>query len=204
VRTPEERFAGLLDFPFSPRYRELEGLRLAHLDEGDGPPVLLVHAEPTWSFLWRTVLPPLRDAGYRCVVPYHAGFGRSDKPTDIGWYSYDRHTANLRALVEERDLRGATVVVHDWGGPIASPRRSVVTRPRWSRAPASSSIEITDRHAAAGTGTGPRGGQVDPAGGAGDGDHPAVEAAWLTRHVVPLPVDRPLAAGPYPDPRAGP
>jgi len=142
VRTPEERFAGLLDFPFSPRYRELEGLRLAHLDEGDGPPVLLVHAEPTWSFLWRTVLPPLRDAGYRCVVPDHAGFGRSDKPTDIGWYSDDRHTANLRALVEERDLRGATVVVHDWGGPIASPRRSVVTRPRWSRAPATSSTEI--------------------------------------------------------------
>ncbi len=118
VRAPEERFANLPDFPYEPRYREVDGLRLAHLDEGDGAPVLLVHGEPTWSFLWRHAIPPLLDAGLRCVVPDHAGFGRSDKPADLGWYSYDRHTELLNDLVERLDLRGATVVVHDWGGPI--------------------------------------------------------------------------------------
>jgi haloalkane dehalogenase len=118
VRAQEERFADLPDFPYEPHWRELDGLRLAHIDEGDGPPVLLVHGEPTWSFLWRHAIPPLRDAGFRCVVPDHAGFGRSDKPADLGWYSYDRHTAYLSDLVERLDLREATVVVHDWGGPI--------------------------------------------------------------------------------------
>ena len=118
VRAPDERFAELPDFPYEPHYRELDGLRLAHLDEGDGQPVLLVHGEPTWSYLWRHAIPPLRDAGYRCVVPDHAGFGRSDKPTALDWYSYDRHTANLADLVERLDLRDATIVVHDWGGPI--------------------------------------------------------------------------------------
>lgn len=118
LRTPEERFEGLPDFPFAPRFRERGGLRLAHLDEGDGAPVIFVHGEPTWSFLWRKVIPPVRDAGFRCVAPDLPGFGRSDKPSELGWYSYDRHTAALAALVEDLDLRGATVVVHDWGGPI--------------------------------------------------------------------------------------
>ncbi len=118
VRTPEEAFAGLPDFPFRASYREVEGLRLAHLDEGDGPPVVFMHGEPTWSFLWRNVIPPVRDAGYRCIAPDLAGFGRSDKPSEIGWYSYDRHVALAATLLEELDLRGATVVVHDWGGPI--------------------------------------------------------------------------------------
>lgn len=117
-RTPEDRFAGLPDFPYEPRYREAGGLRLAHLDEGEGPPVLLVHGEPTWSYLWRKAIPPLRDAGFRCIAPDHAGFGRSDKPRDVGWYSYDRHVALLADLLERLDLRGVTVVVHDWGGPI--------------------------------------------------------------------------------------
>ena len=118
MRAPEERFADLPDFPYEASYREVEGLRLAHVDEGDGPPVLLVHGEPTWSYLWRKVMPPLLDAGFRCIAPDHAGFGRSDKPTELGWYSYDRHTELLTDLVERLDLRGATVVVHDWGGPI--------------------------------------------------------------------------------------
>jgi haloalkane dehalogenase len=108
----------LPDFPYDARYREVDGLRLAHLDEGDGPPVLLLHGEPTWSFLWRHAIPPLVAAGYRCVVPDHAGFGRSDKPVDLDWYSYDRHTALATQLLEQLDLRGVTVVVHDWGGPI--------------------------------------------------------------------------------------
>jgi haloalkane dehalogenase len=117
-RTSEERFADLPEFPFEPRYVESDGLRLARIDEGEGAPVVFLHGEPTWSFLWRKVIPPVIDAGFRCVAPDLAGFGRSDKPLDLGWYSYDRHTELVRSLVEELDLRGATAVVHDWGGPI--------------------------------------------------------------------------------------
>jgi haloalkane dehalogenase len=118
IRTPDELLEDLPDFEFDPTYRQFEGLRLAHLDVGDGPPVLFLHGEPTWSFLWRKVLPPIREAGFRAIAPDLPGFGRSDKPTDIGWYTYDRHTAAVAALLEELDLRDATVVVHDWGGPI--------------------------------------------------------------------------------------
>ena len=96
----------------------MDGLRLAHLDEGEGPPVIFFHGEPTWSFLWRKVIPPVRDAGFRCLAPDLAGFGRSDKPTDFDFYSYDRHTELAGTLLEDLDLRDATAVVHDWGGPI--------------------------------------------------------------------------------------
>jgi haloalkane dehalogenase len=118
VRTPDELLEGLPDYPFASSYREVDGLRLAHLDEGEGKPVVFFHGEPTWSFLWRKVIPPVRDAGYRCIAPDYAGFGRSDKPTDLGWYTYDRHVELTAALLEELDLRDATAVVHDWGGPI--------------------------------------------------------------------------------------
>ncbi len=118
IRTPDEVLEGLPDFPFSSRYREFDGLRLAHLDEGDGPPVVFFHGEPTWSFLWRKVIPPVRDAGYRCIAPDLPGFGRSDKPVDIDWYSYERHVAAVAPMLEDLDLRDATIVVHDWGGPI--------------------------------------------------------------------------------------
>jgi haloalkane dehalogenase len=112
VRTPEELLEGLPDYPWESRYREVDGLRLAHLDEGEGRPVVFFHGEPTWSFLWRKVIPPIRDAGYRCVAPDYAGFGRSDKPTDVAWYTYDRHVELMALLLEELDLRDATVVVH--------------------------------------------------------------------------------------------
>ena len=118
VRSPDELLEGLPDFPFESHYRELEDLRLAHLDEGDGAPVLFLHGEPTWSFLWRKVFPPVREAGFRCIAPDLAGFGRSDKPIELDWYSYDRHVAHTASLLEELDLRDATIVVHDWGGPI--------------------------------------------------------------------------------------
>jgi haloalkane dehalogenase len=118
ARAPEEALQGLPDFPFQSRYRVLDGLRLAHLDEGEGAPVIFFHGEPTWSFLLRKVIPPVRDAGFRCVAPDLAGFGRSDKPADIDFYSYDRHVELAATLLEDLDLRGATVVVHDWGGPI--------------------------------------------------------------------------------------
>jgi haloalkane dehalogenase len=119
VRTPDELLADLPDFPWASRYTQYDGLRLARIDEGDGAPVVFVHGEPTWSFLWRKVIPPVLAAGHRCVAPDLAGFGRSDKPVDLDWYSYDRHAAILATLFDELDLRGATVVVHDWGGPIA-------------------------------------------------------------------------------------
>ncbi len=118
IRTPDELLEGLPDFPFEPHYREYDGLRLCHLDEGDGPPVVFFHGEPTWSFLWRKVIPPVRDAGYRCVAPDLPGFGRSDKPNALDWYSYDQHTAAIAPLLEALDVRDATAVVHDWGGPI--------------------------------------------------------------------------------------
>jgi haloalkane dehalogenase len=118
IRTPDELLAGLPEFPFEPSFRQYEGLRLAHIDVGDGAPVIFFHGEPSWSFLWRKVIPPVRDAGFRCVAPDLPGFGRSDKPVEIGWYSYDRHTASMAALLEELDLRDATIVVHDWGGII--------------------------------------------------------------------------------------
>jgi haloalkane dehalogenase len=118
VRTSEERLEGLPDYPFESRYREVDGLRLAHLDEGEGEPVVFFHGEPTWSYLWRRVIPPVREAGFRCIAPDYAGFGRSDKPTDLDWYTYDGHVELMAMLLEELDLREATVVVHDWGGPI--------------------------------------------------------------------------------------
>lgn len=118
IRTPDELLQGLPDFPFESSYRSYDGIRLAHLDEGDGPAVVFFHGEPTWSFLWRKVLPAVRDAGYRCIAPDLAGFGRSDKPIDIGWYTYDRHADSVAALFEELELRDAAIVVHDWGGPV--------------------------------------------------------------------------------------
>jgi haloalkane dehalogenase len=118
IRTPDELLEGLPDFPFTPNYREVDGLRIAHVDEGDGPPVVFFHGEPTWSFLWRKVIPPVRDAGFRCVAADQPGFGRSDKPVDLDWYSYDRHAEVASTLLEDLDLHDATIVVHDWGGPI--------------------------------------------------------------------------------------
>jgi haloalkane dehalogenase len=116
-RTPEEHFAGLPGFPFAPRYLEQDGLRMHYLDEGEGDPVLCLHGEPTWSFLYRRMIPVLA-AVARVVAPDYFGFGRSDKPTAAEWYTFDRHSASIRRLVEELDLRRMTVVVQDWGGPI--------------------------------------------------------------------------------------
>ena len=118
VRTPDNLLTGLPEFPYKPKYRRYGELRLAHIDEGKGPPVVFIHGEPTWSFLWRKVIPPVRDAGYRCIAPDLPGFGRSDKPIDIDWYTYDRHTDALARLFAELKLTDATIVVHEWGGPI--------------------------------------------------------------------------------------
>lgn len=117
-RTPDERFSDLPDYPWQPKYHDWDGLRLAYVDEGDGQPLVLFHGEPSWSFLYRKVIHELVDKGYRCIAPDLIGFGRSDKPTDVGWYTYDRHTAAVQSLVEGLDLRDSVFVVHDWGGSI--------------------------------------------------------------------------------------
>lgn len=118
VRTPDERFEGLPGYDFSPHWFDWEGLRLHYLDEGEGPPVVLFHGEPTWSFLYRKMIPVITAAGYRAIAPDYPGFGKSDKPTDPDFYTYDRLTNSMAALVEHLDLPDATAVVQDWGGPI--------------------------------------------------------------------------------------
>ena len=117
-RTPDERFDGLPGYDFEPNYTEVDGLRLHYLDEGEGRPIVCFHGEPTWAYLYRKMLPPLRDAGHRVICADYAGFGRSDKPTDRGWYSYDRHLELVTKVLGGLDLSDAVVVVQDWGGPI--------------------------------------------------------------------------------------
>jgi haloalkane dehalogenase len=126
LRTPDERFAGLPDFPFAPHYLEVDDgeggrLRAHYLDEGppDGPVALLMHGEPSWSFLYRTMIPVLVDAGLRCVAPDLVGFGRSDKPADRSDYTYARHVDWMRqVLLDQLGLAGITLVCQDWGALI--------------------------------------------------------------------------------------
>jgi haloalkane dehalogenase len=117
-RTPDERFEGLPGFAYEPHYVEVDGLRLHHLDEGDGSTVVCFHGEPSWSFLYRHVLDGLVASGHRVVCPDLVGFGRSDKPTDQRWYTYDRHAETVSRHLDALDLDRVTVVVQDWGGPI--------------------------------------------------------------------------------------
>ncbi len=117
LRTPEARFADLPDFPYEPHYTEVGGLRIAHIDEGplDAPIVLLMHGEPTWSFLYRKMIPVLVAAGYRVIAPDLVGFGRSDKPANHRDYSYLNHVQWMAAWVEAHDLRHVTLFCQDWG-----------------------------------------------------------------------------------------
>jgi haloalkane dehalogenase len=117
-RTPDERFEGLPGYDYEPHYAEIGGLRMHILDEGEGRPVVCFHGEPTWAYLYRKMLGPLVDAGHRVICPDLAGFGRSDKPTDRGWYSYDGHVEQVSGVLDGLDLADAVVVVQDWGGPI--------------------------------------------------------------------------------------
>jgi haloalkane dehalogenase len=117
-RTPDERFAGLPGYDFAPHWHEAGGLRLHYVDEGSGDAVVCFHGEPTWAYLYRKMLPALSAAGHRVICPDYPGFGRSDKPTERSWYTYDRHVEHMSALLGALDLRDVTVVVHDWGGPI--------------------------------------------------------------------------------------
>jgi haloalkane dehalogenase len=116
-RTSDERFAGLTAWPFDAHYLLQGTLRMHFVDEGHGDPLLLLHGEPTWGFLYRSLIPPLAAAG-RVIAPDLFGFGRSDKPLRVTDYSYDRHYDSIERLVMELNLLGLTLVVHDWGGPI--------------------------------------------------------------------------------------
>jgi haloalkane dehalogenase len=134
VRTPEENFADLVEFPYEPHYLDIDGLRMHYVDEGsaDAPVALMLHGMPTWSYLYRSIIPPMLAAGYRCIAPDHIGFGRSDKVTDPVWYDIARHTDNLSRLIETLDLQNITIFVQDWGGPIGLAQ--VATMPeRFSR-----------------------------------------------------------------------
>lgn len=107
-------------WPYEPRWFQTREGRLHFVDEGprDGRPVVLIHGNPTWGYLWRNFIPPLADAGYRLIVADHLGFGRSDKPDDPSLYRIPRHAERFELLLESLDLREATVVPQDWGGPI--------------------------------------------------------------------------------------
>lgn len=118
LRTPDERFRDLPGYPFAPSYRMLpDGLRMHYVDEGprDGEPVLLLHGEPTWSYLYRKMIPPLAAAGFRVIAPDLIGFGKSDKLADIAEYSYQRHVDWLLAFIDGLGLRGVTLFCQDWG-----------------------------------------------------------------------------------------
>ena len=117
-RTPDERFEDLPGYPYAPHYVDVDGLRLHHLDEGEGPTVLCFHGEPDWSYLYRRMLDRLVTTGHRVVCPDLVGFGRSDKPTDQRWYTYERHVEHVTRHLDEVELEDVTVVVQDWGGPI--------------------------------------------------------------------------------------
>ena len=120
ARTPEARFAAISDFPYAPKFIEVGGLRIAYIDEGprEAPPVLLMHGEPTWSYLYRKMIPGLLAAGHRVIAPDLVGFGRSDKPTRKQDYSYANHVAWMVAWMEAIDLQHATLFCQDWGSLI--------------------------------------------------------------------------------------
>ena len=117
LRTPDECFAHLPDFPYAPHYTDVGGLRIAHIDEGprDGPIVLLMHGEPTWSYLYRKMIPVLVAQGLRVIAPDLVGFGRSDKPVRASDYSYFNHVQWMKAWVQANDFQHMSFFGQDWG-----------------------------------------------------------------------------------------
>jgi haloalkane dehalogenase len=120
LRTPDGRFNNLPDFDFAPHYLEIAGLRIHYVDEGPpaSAPVLMLHGEPSWSYLYRKMIPVIAAAGHRAVAPDLAGFGRSDKPARREDYTYQFHVDVMTGLIESLDLREITLVGQDWGGLI--------------------------------------------------------------------------------------
>ena len=120
LRTPDERFTDLPGYGFEPHYVEVDGLRIHYVDEGpaSAEPVLMLHGEPSWSYLYRKMIPVITAAGYRAVAPDLVGFGRSDKPGRREDYTYQRHVDWMKGWLEAVDLRHITLVCQDWGGLI--------------------------------------------------------------------------------------
>ncbi len=117
VRTPDTRFERLLDYPFEPHYAELDSLRMHYVDEGpaDASPILMLHGEPSWSYLYRHMIPVCAAAGHRVVAPDLIGFGKSDKPTAIDDYSYEQHMDWMQRFIDKLELNNITLVCQDWG-----------------------------------------------------------------------------------------
>jgi haloalkane dehalogenase len=120
LRTPDARFSHLPGYPFEPRYTDVGGLRIHYVDEGarSAPPILCLHGEPSWSYLYRKMIPVFVGAGFRAIAPDLVGFGRSDKPGRREDYTYQRHVDWMKGLLAAIDLREATLVCQDWGGLI--------------------------------------------------------------------------------------
>ena len=118
LRTPDERFTDLPGYPFAPHYTEVDGLRIHYVDEGPrgARPVLMLHGEPSWSYLYRKMIPLVAAAGHRVVAPDLVGFGRSDKPVRREDYTYQRHVDWMRHVLVTLDLRDVTLVCQDGGG----------------------------------------------------------------------------------------
>ncbi|MEL7042565.1 MAG: haloalkane dehalogenase [Pseudomonadota bacterium] len=120
IRTPDTQFAELEDYPFAPNYVTVEGYRIHYVDEGpsDGQTILLMHGQPSWSYLYRHMIPPLADAGYRVIAPDLVGFGKSDKPLQQSDHTYQMHIDVMSGFAEQLDLQGVTLFAQDWGGLI--------------------------------------------------------------------------------------
>jgi tRNA(adenine34) deaminase len=140
IRTPETAFAGIPDFAYTPHFNNtlpsFGGLQMAYIDEAptsvpNGKVALCLHGEPSWSFLYRKMIPKLRATGYRVIAPDLFGFGRSDKPTNEVWFQFETHRTSLLELIEQLDLHNVLLIVQDWGGllgltlPLHSPERYV-------------------------------------------------------------------------------
>lgn len=120
LRTPDDRFENLPDFPFVPHYVAVDGIRLHYVEEGEGNPILCLHGEPSWSFLYRKMIPTLSCTG-RAIAVDLPGFGRSDKPSKADDYTYALHASALQGFIETLDLRDITLVCQDWGGLLGLP-----------------------------------------------------------------------------------
>ncbi len=129
VRTPDAQFVDLPDYPWQPRYAEVDGLRMHYVEAGDpdGAVVLCLHGQPDWSYLYRFMIPVLADAGLRVIAPDHIGFGRSDKPVQLDDYTFLQHVAWMEEFIDTLDLRDITPIVQDWGSLIGL--RCVGNRP---------------------------------------------------------------------------
>ena len=115
LRTPDERFKGLPGYPFKPHYAGVEGIRIHYVDEGhnDRETVLMMHGEPTWSYLYRKMIPIMVGTGYRVIAPDLVGFGKSDKPAEMSDYSYQKHVNWMTELIKSLDLKNMTLVCQD-------------------------------------------------------------------------------------------